>query len=168
MKNKIFSLIDYITYMIKYFWDELKLKKIFERILQPILFSGISSLLSFFVLFFYQQIDQGTMLIAIILFSFFLFSYTFRYSFSRKHSRPYWMDVLLPWGIFSTLAYLGYFFIPPKVFNYIFLPLRVFEAPLHLRSWASILVALIFMFLLMTVTRFAGRTIRLQIRSGRH
>ena len=167
MKNKISKQIDYIIYMVRYYWEELKLKKVLERILMPILLSALSSILSFLVLFFYQQIDQGAMWVAIILFSCSLFVYTLRYSFLRKHSRPYWMDVLLPWGIFSSLADCGYFFIPPKIFNYIFLPLRVCES-LYLRSWFSILIVLIFMLLLMTITRFMGRKIRLQQRKERH
>ncbi len=167
MKNKTSKPIDHIIYMVGYYWEELKLKKVLERILVPILLSTMSSLSSFLVLFFCQQIGQGAMLIAIVLFSYSLFVYTFRYSFSRKHSRPYWMDVLLPWGMFAILAYLGYFFITPKVFNYIFLPLRVCET-LNLRSWSSILIVLIFMLLLMTITRLAGRKLRLEQRKERH
>ncbi len=157
MKNKKNALIDYIIYMIKYYWK--KIKKAIERIFVPILLSAISSGLSFLVLYFYPQIDRWAMLIAIILFSYLLFEYTFRYSSLKKHTRPYWLDVLLPWEIFSFLAYFGYFFIQPKIFNYIFLPLRVFEL-FYLRSWFSILIVLILMFLLMTITRFLGRKIR--------
>lgn len=167
MKNKISNLIDYIIYMVKYFWEKLKLGKALERIFVPILLSAISSVLSFLVLYFYPQIDRWAMLVATILFSYLLFDYTFRYSFLRKHSRPYWMDVLLPWGIFLILAYFGYFFIPPKMFNYIFLPLRACEL-FYLRSWASILIVLIFMLLLMTITRFFGRKVRLKHRRERH
>ena len=165
MKNKINRLLDYIIYMVKYFWK--KIKKALERILVPILLSAISSVLSFLVLYFNPQIDRWAMLIAIILFSCSLFGYTFRYSFLRKHSRPYWIDVLLPWGLFSSLAYVGYFFISPKIFNYIFLPLRVCEL-FYLRSWLSILIVLVFVLLLMTITRHLGRKTRRRHRRERH
>lgn len=165
MKNKISKNIDYIIYMVKYFWK--KLRKGLERIFVPILLSAISSVLSLLVFYFYQQINRVTMLVAIILFSFSLFEYTFRYSSLRKHSRPYWVDVLLPWVIFSFLAYFGYFYIPPKIFNYIFLPLRVCEL-FYLRSWLSILITLIFVLLLMSITRFFGRKTQLKQHRERH
>ena len=165
MKNKINRLLDYIIYMVKYFWK--KIKKALERILVPILLSAISSVLGFLVLYIYPQINQWTMVIALVLFSCSLFRYTFRYSFLRKHSRTYWIDVLLPWGMFSFLAYAGYFFIPPKIFNYIFLPLRVCEL-FYLRSWFSILIVLVFVLLLMTITRHLGRKIRRRHRRERH
>lgn len=165
MKNKTSSRIDCIIQMVKYFWE--KRVKALERIFVPILLSSVSSVLSFLVLYFFPQIDRWTMLLAMILFLYSLFEYTFRYSFLRRHSRPYWMDVLLPWGIFSALAYFGYFFIPPKIFNYIFLPLRACES-FYLRSWFSILIVLIFMLLLMTITRSFGRRIQLQYHRERH
>ncbi len=157
MRNDKNSRISYITYMAKYFWK--KLIKALERIFVPILLSSISSLFSFLVLYFCPQINRGAMIVAIILFSYLLFEYTFRYSFLRKHSRPYWFDVIIPWGIFSLLAYAGYFFIPPRIFNYIFLPLRVCEL-FYLRSRISIFIVLIFVLLLMTVTRISARKVR--------
>lgn len=165
MKNKINRLLDYIIYMVKYFWK--KIKKALERIFVPILLSAISSGLSFLVLYFNPQIDRWTMLVAIILFSISIVGYTFRYSYFKKHARPYWIDVLFPWAIFSVVAYFGYFYIPPRIFNYIFLPLRVCEL-FSLRSWLSILVVLIFILLLMTVTRYFGRKIQLKKRKESH
>lgn len=165
MRNKINRLTDYITYMVKYYWK--KFIKALERIFVPILLSTISSGLSFLVLYFFPQINRMAMLIALILFSYLLFEYTFRYSSLKKHTRPYWLDVLLPWGMFSLLVCFGYFFIPPKIFNYIFLPLRVFEV-FYLKSWISILIVLVFMFLLMTITRLLGRHIKLKKRKKRH
>lgn len=153
--------------MVKYYWGKLKLGKILERTFVSILLSAISSVLGFLVLYVYPQINRGAMLVAIIVFSYSLFEYTFRYSFLRKHSRPYWIDVLLPWGMFSFLAYAGYFFIPPKIFNYIFLPLRVCEL-FYLRSWFSILIVLAFVLLLMTITRHFGRNTRRRHRRERH
>ena len=132
-----------------------------------ILFSAISSVLSFLVLFLNPQINRWTMLIALILFSSLIFEYTLRYCFLRRHSRPYWIDVFVPWGIFSLLAYCGYFFIPPKIFNYIFLPLRACEL-FSLRSWLSILLVLIFMLLLMSLTRLFVKKIRRKHRKERH
>lgn len=168
MKNKRSKRIDSMIYSVKYFLGNPGLRKVLERIFVPILLSAISSVLGFLALYVFPQINRGAMLVAIILFSYSLFEYTFRYSFlRRKHSRPYWVDVLLPWGIFSSIAYLGYFFIPPKIFNYIFLPLRACEL-LYLRSWFSILVVLIFMLLLMTISRSFGRKVRLQHRRERH
>ena len=167
MKNKIIGLVGFIIYIVRYCWEIWEMGKVLERIFVPILFSAASSVLSFLVLFFYQQIDRAAMIIATIVFLYSLFKYTFRYSYLKRHPRPYWTDVLLPWGIFSLLAYLGYFFIPPKIFNYIFLPLRVCET-FYLRSWLSILIVLIFMLLLMTITRFFGRKIQLQRRRERH
>ena len=167
MKNKRSRLLDYITYMVKYYLGKLKLGKILERTFVSILLSAISSVLSFLVLFLNPQINSLTMLVAIIIFSSLVFGYTFRYSSLRKHSRPYWIDVLLPWGLFSSLAYVGYFFISPKIFNYIFLPLRVCEL-FYLRSWLSILIVLIFMLLLMTITRHYGRSTRRRHRKERH
>ena len=142
-------------------WKNGKTGKMLERIFVPIFLSTVSSVLSFLVLFFYPQIDRAAMLIATIVFFYSLFRYTFRYSYSRKYPRPYWMDILVPWGVFSLLVYLGYLFVPPKIFNYIFLPLRVCEI-FYLRSWFSIFVVLIVMFMLMTTTRILGRKIRLK------
>lgn len=165
MKNKKNRLLDYITYMVKYYWKIFK--KAIERIFVPILLSAVSSVLSFLVLFLNPQINRWTMLVAIILFSILIFGYTFRYSSLRRHSRPYLIDVFIPWIIFLLLAYCGYFFIPPKIFNYIFLPLRACEL-FSLRSWLSILLVLIFMLLLMTITRLFGRKTRLLHRRERH
>lgn len=167
MKNKRSRLLDYITYMVKYYLGKLKLGKILERTFVSILLSAISSVLSFLVLFLNPQINSLTMLVAIILFSISIVGYTFRYSYFKKHARPYWIDVLFPWAIFSVVAYFGYFYIPPRIFNYIFLPLRVCEL-FSLRSWLSILIVLIFMLLLMTITRHYGRSTRRRHRKERH
>ena len=167
MKNKKNRLLDYITYMAKYYWEKLQLGKTLERTFVPIVLSAISSVLSFLVLYFCPKINKWAMVVAIILFSYSIFEYTFRYSFLRRHSRPYWIDVFIPWGIFSLLAYCGYFFIRPKIFNYIFLPLRACEM-FSLRSWLSILLVLIFILLLMTLTRFLGKINRKKHRRGRH
>ena len=167
MKNDNNSRIACTIYSIKHFLQNRILRKTFERTFVPILLSIISSVISFLVLYVYPQIDRWAMPLAMILFSYSLFEYTFRYSFLRKHSRPYWIDVLLPWGIFSSLVYCGYFFIPPKIFNYIFLPMRACEI-FYLRSRFSILLVLIFTLLLMTITRLSGRNSRRRYRRERH
>lgn len=167
MKSEKNTRIACIIYSIKHFLKNHKLRKILERTFTAILLSAISSVLGFLVLYIYPQINRGAMIVAIIVFSYSLFEYTFRYSFLRKHSRPYWIDVLIPWGMFSFLACAGYFFIPPKIFNYIFLPLRVCEL-FYLRSWFSILIVLVFVLLLMSATRYLGRKTRRRHRRERH
>ena len=144
-----------------------KFRKALERILVPVLLSAVSSVLGFLVLYIYPPINRGAMAVAMVLFAYSLYEYTFRYSFLRKHSRPYWFDVLIPWGSFSLFAYTGYFFIPPRIFNYIFLPLRVCEL-FYLRSWFSIFIVLIFILLLMSLTRRSARRIRRKFRRKRH
>ena len=165
MRNDENSRKDYIIYMVKFFLR--RLGKVLKKTFIPVLLSIVSSVLGLLALYVYPPINRVAMIIAAAVFFYSLFEYTFRYSFLRKHSRPYWFDVLIPWGLFSLLAYAGYFFIQPKIFNYIFLPLRVCEL-FNLRSRFSILIALAFMLFLISITRRFGRNVRRRYYRKRH
>ncbi len=127
--------------------------------IMPVFSSIIASCTALMIHSFFREINTGAMLIALVVFLVLVLSYTFRRSYKKGRLRPYWLDVLLPCGTVFVLSYVGYFFIPPSIFNYIFLPLRACE-PFSLRSWFSIFVINIVLFILMTLTRFIAPKIQ--------
>ncbi len=163
MKNKISEIVNKFK---DKNWRKFVLMKILRRIFVPITWSVVCSNVGLFFLFAAPSINTIAILIAAILFFVLLVRYVIIISFFRRHSQPYIIDILGPWLAFAFLAAIGYFFIPPAVFNHIFLPLRACE-PFFLRSWASIILILLLMLGLMSVTRTIGRKTRIKLEEKR-
>lgn len=154
MKNK--SRINKVN---MFFRKRPKLKKALERIIIPIVLSVLTSILSMAAFNIYPKMNNCAILIAAVGFLYLLFEYTFRYSAHKRTQRPYWMDVLLPLGIFAGVSYSVFFLATIKVFNHTFLPLRIWEV-FRIRTWFSIIVMLVVMLIVMTITRYIGSLIK--------
>ena len=154
MKNK-----SRISKVNMFFRKRPKLKKALERIIIPIVLSVLISILSMAAFNIYPKMNNCAILIAAVVFLYLLFEYTFRYSAHKRTQRPYWMDVLLPLGIFAGVSYSVFFLATIKVFNHTFLPLRIWEVFL-IGTKFSILAMLFFMLLFMTFIRFIGGKVR--------
>ena len=147
-------------------WRKFILKRILRRILVPILLCVVCSNIGMFFLFAAPSINTIAILIAAASFFILLIRHIFAISFYRPHSQPYIVDILGPWLVLVFLAAIGYFFIPPSVFNHMFLPLRALE-PFFLKSWMSIILLLILTIGLMSATRTIGRKMRIKLETER-
>lgn len=167
MKSKVKSFIsDTVNKFKDKNWRKFRLRKILRRLLIPIIWSVVCSNVGLFFLFAAPSINTIAILIAAVLFLFLLVRHIFIISFYRRHSQTYMIDVLGPWMLFVLVSAIGYFFIPPAIFNHIFLPLRACE-PFYLRSWVSIILILLLMLGLMSLTRTIGRKTRIKLEEKR-
>ncbi len=163
MKNKISVIINKFK---DKDWRKFRLRKILRRLFIPIIWSVVCSNVGLFFLFAAPSINTIAIMIAAVSFLILLVRHIFIISFYRRHSQTYMVDVLGPWMLFAFLAAIGFFFIPPAVFNHIFLPLRACE-PFYLRSWVSIILVLLLMLGLMSATREVGRKTRIKLEEKR-
>lgn len=164
MKNNFIS--DTVSKFKDKKWRKFRLGKILRRLFVPVIWSVVSSNVGLFFLFAAPSINTIAILIAAVLFLVLLIRHIFIISFFRRHSQPYMIDVLGPWLLFVLLSVAGFFFVPPSVFNHIFLPLRACE-PFFLRSWVSIILILLLMLGLMSLTRTVGRKTRIKLEEKR-
>lgn len=99
--------------------------------------------------------DNGILFISFMAYVFIMGYDTYNFSFTFWEKKHYYLGLLLPLGIYIIMGFLTCLFLPPVVFNRIFLPLR-FAGGFGLRTIESIPVISMIIIVVLTVLRFFG------------